>query len=206
VSQDADNIAANELDTTELQVTTDADTAAFAEPVRINGTLTTTDSDPVANETITLQFTPEEATVDATRHDTIAPPIVETTTDANGSFSVRFHPVQYPREATTLRVSYLPEPNSIYFSSSTTTPLTLSEQAMAALDIETAPATTRFGESLRVAGSTRIETEGGAETAPAVPIVITLAGQSLGATMTAADGTFELDRALPLDIPAVSSP
>jgi len=199
IARDAENIATNELEETTLTIAATNDTAAFADPVQINGTLTTTDGTPVANETIQLQFSPEQTSLATTRADGVAPPTLRTPTDANGTFTVQYRPVQYPRAAETLRVTYAPDSNAVYLSAADTTPLTISEQANTSVAIETAPSTTRFGDTVEVTGTAAIHTPNGTDTA-AVPIDVALGQHSLGTVMTTENGTFSLNQSLPATI------
>jgi hypothetical protein len=199
IARDAENIATNELEETTLTIDAANDTAAFTDPVRINGTLTTTDGTPVANETIQLQFGPAQPSLATTQADSVAPPTLRTTTDANGTFTVQYRPVQYPRAAETLRVTYAPDSNAVYLSAADTTPLTISEQANASVAIETAPSTTRFGDTAEVTGTAIIHTPNGTDTA-AVPIDVALGQHSLGTVMTTENGTFSLNQSVPATI------
>jgi hypothetical protein len=226
VSADASRIRDSELEPTELTIDADSETASFVDPVRLNGTLRTADGEPVSNRSISLRFAATQSAgstettgsenntqppvdnssinrtdTQATKTESSREPFesspVQTTTDADGNFTVTYRPVQYPLAADTLIVRFVPEPDSVYVDTEASTPLSISEQTQATVAIEAASNTTRFDAEVRTNGTVR--TAG--RPVGGLPIEASLGEWTLGQTTTDANGTFSMDGQLPASVP-----
>lgn len=167
---------------TELMVTTGSETASFNDPMTIEGTITTTDGAPVANENITLE---------------IGEQTVQTTTDTTGSFAVDYRPTIESLNMTELEIQYTPATQSEYGGNDTTVPVNI-EQSEADIEITETNESTAFGEQFSTTGvveANGISVEG-------VPVAVFADGERLGEVETNEQGAFELTTELPANVSA----
>jgi hypothetical protein len=225
VLADASEIRESELESTELTINADSETASFDNPVRLNGTLRTADGEPVSNRSIRLRFAANQSTVSegttGSGNDTQLPinngtlngrtqatatesptetfesSSVQTTTNTDGNFTVTYRPIQYPLAAKTLIVTFVPEADSVYAGTESSTPLAITEQTQATVAVESASNTTRFDSAVRTNGTVR--TAG--RPVAGVPIEASIGEWTLGQTATDANGTFSMDGRLPAAVP-----
>lgn len=166
---------------TSLTVSADAETASFAAPLVLTGELTTENGTALADRRV--QFRIGEQTL-------------QTTTDADGSFTVEYRPVTRPVGETDVTLRYVPNASSVYLGSKTSVSVTIT-QVTPALQVETVTDRVGFGETVRVTGrvtAAEMSVDG-------VPVVMTVGGQQI-ATGTTTDGTFTLLGLLPAGVAA----
>ncbi|WP_162993827.1 hypothetical protein [Halalkalicoccus subterraneus] len=167
---------------TELTVETDSRTASFGDPMTIDGTITTTAGQPVANEPIVLEINEQT---------------IETTTDSTGSFSVEYRPTTESLDLTELEIGYTPQAQSEYAEAETSVPVRI-EQTQSSIDITNATESVAYGEEFTVTGTVEAATVG----IEGVPVAVFADGNRIGETTTDENGSFESTTTLPADIRA----
>jgi hypothetical protein len=189
IKSEAQSIAAEQLTETELDIDTAQDSASFLDPLEVNGTLTTADGDPIANNTVRLRFASDVQAPGATPEDVLV------TTDENGSFTATYRPTSVSTDISSLEVEYIPAIDSEYLGSSDSVTVHI-EQVEPALTLASAPDTVSFGTELTVSGDL------GVEDIPVdgVPLEIRLGGQRLG-TVHVSNGSFTETVVVPATVP-----
>ncbi len=166
---------------TNLSVETDTETASFDNPLELSGTVTTADGEVVANEPVTLVI--GERTVD-------------TTTDADGSFTATYRPTLVSLNATELEVEVVPERGSEYAGSETMIPIEI-EQTDPTIEVTEHTEHVAYGEELLANGSVNVDGEG----IDSVPVELVIEGEVHNETVTDEEGSFSSNTTLPADVP-----
>ncbi|WP_331234195.1 hypothetical protein [Natronorarus salvus] len=181
-----------EFDETVLDLDGTPTEASFSEPMTLSGSLTTETGEPVANEEIVLAIDHDERAPDQPRQTLSA------TTDGAGSFDVEYRPTTLPLNVTEIDVEYLPESGSPYAGSSASVPIDPT-QTDADLEITAVNESVAFGDELVVDGTVRA---GGLEAeADAVPVTVTLDGQTIAESYTDETGSFSANGTVPTNVP-----
>lgn len=172
-----------EFTETSLSVTANRSTVAFTDPIRLSGTVRTTDGSSVD---------PHRAVIDvANRRYTVA-------VGSDGGFEVVVEPDGVWMATDGLDVSYRPTNSSTLLESSTTVPLSVAETETR-IGIDSTSETASYDSPLMINGT--LSTAAG-EPVPAAPISIRAAGAELATTETTSDGRFSVDATLPATLPA----
>lgn len=165
---------------TRLTVSTDSETASFLDPIRLEGTLRTTNGTPVGPRTIELQVGSRTVTVE---------------TDDTGSFSTAIRPATLRTGEQTVRAEYVPATTGRYLGSNATVSVTV-QQTEGTISVDSVPDGWRFGERVVIAGTVAADDVGAA----GVPVVVSIAGVQVASGRTDGDGRFTLDARLPAEI------
>lgn len=180
VTDTQSEIRAAEFVATDLTFRVDRTTVAYTDPLRASGTLRTEAGEPLSNRRVRLR---------------VADRTLTTRTDARGQFEVTYRPVRVAAGETTLRVAYLPAPESVYDGSNETVAVTVRavEPAVAITD---ATATAGFGDDIAATGRVTVGDDGSSGVA-GLPVSVSVDGSRLATVQTDADGQFDLSAALP---------
>ncbi|WP_129115571.1 hypothetical protein [Halegenticoccus tardaugens] len=169
-----------EFERTELAVEAEDDTASFSDPLRLSGSLTTEDDEPIADESVTFQVGEQNYT---------------STTDEDGDFSLSYRPVAIPQNASNVTVTYLPKGDTLYLGSNATVDLDV-EQEDAAVELDDVPEEVAFGEQVAVTGTATID----GEPVRSAPVTLAVDGRRLGTVVTDEKGQFVFEKPLPADV------
>lgn len=166
---------------TELSVET-GDSASFASPAAVTGSLEDEDGNPIGDATIAIEDDETNATV---------------LTDDDGEFTAEYRPTLTEPGETNVTVRYVPSNGSAY----------LDAEANATVDVEQTPTTTTlsdvtseagFGDTVTVTGEVVAAERG----APGVPVTVLVDGRAVATERTDEDGSFEVSASMPADVPA----
>ena len=182
-TETATAVSDTEFTATDLTATLSPSRFSFATPTTVSGTLYTAAGDPVQNQSVTLR---------------VGERLYDTETNATGQFSVQYRPVFLPMNATTVPIRFVPGDISPYQSANTTVAGQVTTQTASTLLLNTTQLSTAPGQPLVVNGTV---TAGTNTTLAGVPVVVDQAGQQLGTTETATNGSFALPGTVPLDTP-----
>ncbi|MDS0261430.1 hypothetical protein NDI56_18675 [Haloarcula sp. S1CR25-12] len=179
VSREQETVRAESFVGTTLDVETNGTDVSFTDPMAITGQLSTDRGEPVDDQRVRLR---------------VGNRLYRTTTNASGSFTVRYRPVSIPANATTVRVQYVPRSSLGYFGARanvsanvTQVPLTLSTTGT--------PQSVGYGEAV----STRLTATAGGRPVPSLPVTQTLGTTTVG-TVTTGNGTSTISQRVPASL------
>ncbi len=177
----ATEIAEQVFESTELAVDIENERISFLDPAVLTGQVQTVEGEPLANEAIRLRVGNESYTVE---------------TGPDGEFSLEHRPTALPLSADALSIAYLPAPDSIYLGSETSVAVSVT-QADPTLDVQSAPETVSFGDTVIVSGDLAVE----GVPVDGVRVAVTLGGERLG-TVPVSGGSFDSGVEIPASVPA----
>jgi len=180
VTAQAAEVTAAELVETRLSVTANASTTSFGDPLGLTGRLEAAGDEPLP-DAVTITVAGTRRTVEL---------------DDDGTFSVAYRPETTATGERDLRVTYVPDPESVFVASNATVPVTV-EAATPTVSLAEATERAAFGETVRVAGSVAVD---GTAVGAGVPVALVVDGERLGTTRTDADGSFAATATLPATI------
>ena len=166
---------------TNLTVRTDAVTAGFGAPARINGRVTLENGSALANESVQLRIGGQNQTVE---------------TDRDGSFSLDYRPVRESVETESISVRYRPAGGSAYLGSNASLALGI-QQTSADLTVTSANETAAFGEQVVVDGHATVN----GTPVPNARVRVRVGGVALETVTTGDDGNYRVAADLPSTVP-----
>ena len=154
---------------------------SFSDPIRITGRLTAEgDGPPRGDASFLVNGRPHSATV--------AP---------DGSFRLRYRPVEAPAGTASIEVAYVPDDAALYLGSATTVTATVTQESPT-VSIDNATESVRLGSLVSISG--RI-TAGG-EPVSNTSVGLALGGQRLAEARTDDDGAYRLAAEMPVNVSA----
>lgn len=189
VTAEAAAIQDAEFEPTTINATTNRTDISFHDPAGVTGNLTTANGTPITDARILIG-----ADGDA----------VTTHTDANGSFTTTYRPVQASLNASAISITYEPGDNEPYQSASTNAAVQITDQANATITLNRQTDTAAFDDGIQAHGTVRTETASAssARLIDGLPVVLTVEGQRLATATTDAEGRFTLNGSLPASVSA----
>jgi len=174
-----------EFDRTEIVADVDSPSASFVDPLIVSGAVATVDGQPVDGGEVAV----------------LADGRVTTTEVINGNFQLEYRPALLPANASELTVTYVPNNESVYLDSATNV----------SIDPGTVQPTvevTGVNDSVTYGDTVVVEGMVGVDTIPVdqVPVAATFVDQQpTNLVRTDENGTFTVEIAVPVDVPAGES-
>lgn len=167
---------------TTISVTASDERVSFQNPIQLEGRIRTDNGTAVSNQQGRLRFNGRTYAIQ---------------TNGDGEFTLDYRPVQAATGDRTFQAVFRPQNDSVYLGSNTTVDVTV-EAVSPQIDIEQAPQTARYQESITASG----EVTAANAAVPGVPVALIVGDQRLATGLTDADGSYRLWGTLPADVPA----
>lgn len=186
-AEEAQAATTAQLRRTRLQAELNTTRFSFYNPAQLTGQLQTANGTPIRNESVTI---------------TVGSRVHTVSTSNAGTFSLTYRPVSASLTTSAFPVSYLPADDSVYLESNATVTGSIMRQTPTTVSVEVPNRTIEYGTPFLVTG----RAYAGENTSLGdVPIVATVAGQQVGTTTTAPNGSFSFDGRLQSPIIASGS-
>ncbi|WP_436932590.1 hypothetical protein [Halosimplex halobium] len=170
---------------TRLEIQPESATIAYDDPLTIQGQVTQANGTALADRSITLRIHTRTRTVE---------------TDADGAFTLEYRPRTLPANASTLRIEYVPEAESVFLPANATVGVTV-EQVEATIAIRTAPERVGFGDQVEMAA--QLVHDG--EPVSGVPLTAAIGGYELQNARSTDDGSATMTGRVPATVPTGES-
>lgn len=174
-----EHVVGETLIETNLSVWTDQSSISFVDPLVATGQLQTVEGDPIGNESITL---------------TVAGEPRQVRTDANGTFTVEYRPVDIGVNES-IPVAYVPAPDSPYLGSEATIDVPI-DQVTPELTVDPVAESVAFGEYIEVSATLSV----GDLPVSGVRLNVSLGDVALG-SLAVSEGAGADHLRVPADIP-----
>lgn len=176
------SVRRSEFAPTQLAVRARPRAVSFRRPLVVTGRLTAENGTALSNRTVVLRAGDRR---------------VRATTNGTGRFRLSFRPTTVPIGRQEFAIRYQPRDDAAYLGTNRTVTARV-RQVAPTVNLREVPSETGFGRNVTVRGSVAANGTG----AGSVPVAVSLGGRVLGRTTTAENGSFELQTALPADVPS----